>query len=96
MSAGQTPEFKQAVKESHRLKSKPTDAELLEIYSLFRQGTQDPPFDESKAPGMFNLKEKIKREAWQKIHEQGVNFEEAQKRYVEAVNKLKEKYGLKD
>jgi len=88
MSAGQTPEFKQAVKESHRLKSKPTDAELLEvhlplisppppppppkktrllsdilpnfqIYSLFRQGTQDPPFDESKAPGMFNLKVRI-------------------------------------
>ncbi|OCK74978.1 acyl-CoA-binding protein [Lepidopterella palustris CBS 459.81] len=95
MPTEQTPEFEKAVKESHNLKSKPDNSELLELYGLFKQGTQDPPFDESKTPSMFDLKEKIKRSAWQKVHEAGVEPEDAQKRYVEAMNKLKVKYGLK-
>ena len=27
-----------------------------QLYALFKQGTQDPPIDQSKAPGMFELK----------------------------------------
>lgn len=29
---------------------------MLQLYGLFKQGTQDPPFEETKAPGMFELK----------------------------------------
>ena len=28
----------------------------IQLYALFKQGTQDPPIEESKAPGMFELK----------------------------------------
>ena len=28
----------------------------LQLYGLFKQGTQDPPFADTKAPGMFELK----------------------------------------
>ena len=26
------------------------------MYALFKQGTQDPPFDKADKPGMFDLK----------------------------------------
>ncbi|RMY64579.1 hypothetical protein D0863_09708 [Hortaea werneckii] len=93
MPAQQTAEFKKAVEDSRKLKAKPSDNELLELYGLFKQGTQDPPFEETKAPGMFELKEKAKRNAWQKLVDEKVSAEDAQQRYVKLVNDLKEKYG---
>ncbi|KAL8867147.1 MAG: hypothetical protein Q9174_005846, partial [Haloplaca sp. 1 TL-2023] len=50
-----SPAFEKAVKESRNLKAKPDQDELLELYSLFKQGTQDPPFAEATQPGMFDL-----------------------------------------
>lgn len=94
MPAQQSAEFKKAVGDSRKLKAKPTDSELLELYGLFKQGTQDPPFEESKAPGMFELKEKAKRGAWQKLVDAKVTPEDAQERYVKLVNDLKVKYGF--
>lgn len=93
MPAQQSAEFKKAVEDSRKLKAKPTDTELLELYGLFKQGTQDPPFEQTKAPGMFELKEKAKRNAWQKINDEGVKPADAQKRYIALVKKLKEQYG---
>ncbi len=29
---------------------------LFQLYGLFKQGTQDPPIDQSEKPGMFDLK----------------------------------------
>merc|ERR1712093_709598 len=89
----QTAEFKKAVEDSRKLQAKPSDDELLELYGLFKQGTRDPPFEETKAPGMFELKEKAKRNAWQKLVDEKVSAEDAQQRYVKLVNDLKEKYG---
>ncbi|KAL8948386.1 MAG: hypothetical protein Q9222_005427 [Ikaeria aurantiellina] len=51
-----SPAFEKAIKDSRNLKAKPTDDELLDLYSLFKQGTQDPPFAEAAKPGMFDLK----------------------------------------
>ncbi|KAK5127760.1 hypothetical protein LTR85_004876 [Meristemomyces frigidus] len=93
MAAQQTAEFKKAVEDSRKLKAKPSDTELLELYGLFKQGTQDPPFEQTKAPGMFELKEKAKRSAWQKLVDEKVTAQDAQKRYIKLVNGLKEKYG---
>lgn len=42
---------------------------------------------------MFELREKAKRNAWQKTHDEGMTPEEAQKKYVKLVMDLKEKYG---
>ncbi|KAF2484896.1 acyl-CoA-binding protein [Neohortaea acidophila] len=94
MPAQQSAEFKKAVEESRKLKAKPSDDELLQLYGLFKQGSQDPPFEDSPNPGMFDLKGKAKKGAWKKIHDEGVSAEDAQKRYVELVEKLKEKHGF--
>ncbi|KAK0364371.1 acyl-CoA-binding protein (ACBP)/diazepam binding inhibitor (DBI)/endozepine (EP) [Friedmanniomyces endolithicus] len=91
--APQTAEFKKAVADSRKLKAKPTDTELLELYGLFKQGTQDPPFDQTKAPGMFEIKEKAKRGAWEKLVKDGVTPADAQKKYVALVMSLKAKHG---
>ncbi|KAK1069195.1 acyl-CoA-binding protein (ACBP)/diazepam binding inhibitor (DBI)/endozepine (EP) [Friedmanniomyces endolithicus] len=91
--APQSAEFKKAVADSRKLKAKPTDTELLELYGLFKQGTQDPPFEQTKAPGMFEIKEKAKRGAWEKLVKDGVTPADAQKKYVALVMSLKAKHG---
>lgn len=53
----------------------------------------DPPIEKAEAPGTFDLKGKAKKRAWQKIVDEGVTPEQAQIKYVELVEKLKEKYG---
>nr|POE82421.1 acyl-coa-binding protein like 1 [Quercus suber] len=92
--AEKSPAFEQAVKDSRNLKAKPTNDELLELYALFKQGSQDPPFEQSPVPGMFAITDKAKRSAWQKVHEKGTSAEEAQTQYVALVDGLKEKYGF--
>ncbi|KAG9980114.1 hypothetical protein KCU78_g21745, partial [Aureobasidium melanogenum] len=52
----QTTAFKKAVEDSRKLQAKPSDDELLQLYGLFKQGTQDPPIESSDKPGMFDLK----------------------------------------
>ncbi|KEQ67597.1 acyl-CoA-binding protein [Aureobasidium melanogenum CBS 110374] len=89
----QTAEFKKAVEDSRKLQAKPSDDELLQLYGLFKQGTQDPPIESSDKPGMFDLKGKAKRNAWQKLVDEGVTPEEAQKKYVALVESLKKKHG---
>jgi len=32
---------------------------MIQLYGLFKQGTQDPPFEQTKAPGMFELKVRL-------------------------------------
>ncbi|KAF1344036.1 acyl-CoA-binding protein [Delphinella strobiligena] len=93
MAVAQTPAFKKAVEDSRKLKAKPSDNELLELYGLFKQGTQDPTFEKSEAPGMFDLKGKAKRKAWEKLVNEGVTPQDAQKKYVALVESLKTKHG---
>lgn len=90
----QSAEFQKAVDDSRKLKAKPTNDELLELYALFKQGTQDPPIDKSENPGVFDLKGKAKKRAWQKVADEGVTPEQAQSRYVELVERLKTAYGF--
>jgi len=91
-----TPEFEKAVVESRKLKAKPSNDELLELYALFKQGTQSPPFDQAEQPGRFAFEAKYKYNAWKKVVDEGVTPEEAQKQYVQLVEKLKEKYGFEE
>ncbi|KAI4228435.1 MAG: hypothetical protein L6R36_001626 [Xanthoria steineri] len=89
-----TPAFEKAVKDSRNLKAKPDNDELLELYSLFKQGSQDPPFAEAPKPGMFDLTGKAKYNAWKGVEDEGVSAKDAQEKYVKKVNTLKEKYGF--
>ncbi|KAL8962685.1 MAG: hypothetical protein Q9183_005120 [Haloplaca sp. 2 TL-2023] len=89
-----TPAIEKAVKDSRNLKAKPDQDELLELYSLFKQGSQDPPFAEAPQPGMFDLTGKAKYKAWSKVNDEGLTAQQAQEKYVKVVNGLKEKYGF--
>lgn len=93
MAVTQSPEFQKAVEDSRKLKAKPSNDELLDLYALFKQGTQDPPIEQAENPGAFDLKGKAKKRAWQKVVDEGVTPEQAQSRYVELVERLKTTYG---
>jgi len=88
-----SPEFNTAVADSKKLTSKPSNDDLLQMYALFKQATQDPSFEKAAKPGTFDLKGKAKYRAWEKIVNEGVTPEEAQTKYVALIAELKEKYG---
>lgn len=35
------------------------------MYGLYKQALQDPPIEDAETPGMFDLKGKAKKRAWQ-------------------------------
>ncbi|KFY19347.1 hypothetical protein V491_04487 [Pseudogymnoascus sp. VKM F-3775] len=84
-----SPAFEQAVVDSKKLVKKPTNDHLLEMYGLFKQATQDPPIEQSEAPGTFDLKGKAKKRAWQKVVDEGVTPEQAQEQYIALIEQLK-------
>lgn len=55
-------QFRLAADALKRLKSRPSDGELLELYALFKQATVGD--NNEPKPGMFQLKEKAKHESW--------------------------------
>ncbi|KAF7241944.1 Acyl-CoA-binding protein [Varanus komodoensis] len=83
-------EFEKAAEEVKKLKSQPTDDEMLDIYSHYKQATVGDV--NTERPGMFDLKGKAKWDAWNKL--KGMSKEEAMKVYIAKVNELKDKYGM--
>jgi len=94
MPTQQSEAFKQAVIDSKKLTAKPSQDELLNLYALYKQGTQDPPIEDAENPGTFDLKGKAKKRAWQKVVDEGVTPEQAQEKYVALVEELKGKLGF--
>ncbi|KAL2266965.1 hypothetical protein VTJ83DRAFT_4242 [Remersonia thermophila] len=92
MSAPQSDAFKQAVIDSKKLTSKPSNEDLLEIYGLYKVATGED-FSKAPAPGMFDLKGKAKYNAWKKVVEDGITAEQAQEKYVAKIAEMKDKYG---
>lgn len=81
-----TDQFNQAVSESKNLPEKPGNETLLQLYSLFKQGSIgdvniDPPSN------LFDFVARAKYEAWVAL--KGKSNEEAMKEYVALINKLK-------
>ncbi|XP_018587841.1 acyl-CoA-binding protein [Scleropages formosus] len=83
-------EFDKAAEEVKHLKVKPTDAEMLEIYSLYKQTTVGDV--NTARPGMLDFAGKAKWDAWEK--KKGMSKEDAMKAYIAKVEELKEKYGI--
>ena len=67
-----------------------TDDELLQIYSLFKQGTVGD--NNTDKPGMLDFKGKAKWEAWNKL--KGKSKEQAQTEYIELARTLLAKYNV--
>jgi diazepam-binding inhibitor (GABA receptor modulator, acyl-CoA-binding protein) len=79
-------EFEAAKAESKNLSEKPSNETLLQLYSLYKQGSEgDVKIDPPANP--FDFVAKAKYEAWSAL--KGKTTEEAMKEYIELVTKLK-------
>ncbi len=72
-----------------QLSKTPDASELLELYSLFKQGTLGDVSGER--PGMLDFKGRAKYDAW--AGKRGGSSDQAQQSYVALVEKLAAKYG---
>ncbi|KND93234.1 Acyl-CoA-binding protein 1 [Tolypocladium ophioglossoides CBS 100239] len=99
MSAPQSEAFKKAVIDSKKLTSKPSNDDLLALYALYKISIGED-IAKAPAPGMFDIKArsprsagKAKKNAWQKVVDEGVTPKQAQEKYVALVEQMKEAYG---
>ncbi|KAJ6665452.1 hypothetical protein lerEdw1_003293 [Lerista edwardsae] len=83
-------EFDKAAEEVKKLKTQPTDQEMLDIYSHFKQATVGDI--NTERPGMLDFKGKAKWDAWNGL--KGMSKEDAMKHYIAKVEELKGKYGM--
>lgn len=83
--------FQEKADSVNQLVTKPTDDELLQLYGLFKQATVGDV--NTDRPGIFALKDRYKWDAWEK--NKGLSKEEAEAKYIELVDSLIAKYGLK-
>ncbi|XP_028171958.1 acyl-CoA-binding protein homolog isoform X1 [Ostrinia nubilalis] len=84
-------QFDAAAAKVKNLKSLPSDADLLELYALFKQATVGDA-DPANKPGFLDLKGKAKFEAWSK--KSGTSKDDAQKAYIAKVESLVASIGL--
>lgn len=82
-------EFETAQVNVKKLRSKPSNDELLELYSLFKQATQGDVT--GSRPGMLDIKGRAKYDAW--ARRRGVEKDAAMRDYVALVTRLESKYG---
>ncbi|KFA67704.1 hypothetical protein S40285_00916 [Stachybotrys chlorohalonatus IBT 40285] len=84
--------FNKAVADSKKLTSKPGNDDLLELYGLYKVATGED-ISKAPAPGMFDLKGKAKKNAWQKVVDDGTSPQQAQDQYIALVERLKTSCG---
>ena len=77
-------DFTAAGERAKNLKSRPSDGQLLEMYSLYKQATDGDV--QGKRPGMLDLKGRAKFDAW--TGRKGITKDEAMKQYVTLVDRL--------
>ena len=78
-------QFEAAVADSKKLPERPSNDVLLQLYGLYKQGTDGDV--EGKRPGFTDMIGRAKYDAWAAI--KGTSGDDAMKRYVELVNSLK-------
>ncbi|XP_020779723.1 acyl-CoA-binding protein [Boleophthalmus pectinirostris] len=83
-------QFECAATDVKNLKAKPSDDEMLQVYSLYKQATVGDV--NTARPGMLDFMGKAKWDAWEK--QKGKAKEAAMQEYVNLVNELKTKYGF--
>ncbi|KAM6451003.1 acyl-CoA-binding domain-containing protein 7 [Liasis olivaceus] len=83
-------DFETVAENVKKLKSKPTDDELKELYGLYKQATVGDITTE--CPGVLDLKGRAKWEAWNL--KKGMSKEDAMKAYISKANEMIQKYGM--
>ncbi len=76
--------FKEAQKRVKTLTTRPSNDTLLELYGLFKQGTEGDV--SGKRPGMLDLKGRAKYDAW--AARKGMTRDKAMEQYIELVDRL--------
>jgi acyl-CoA-binding protein len=77
-------QFDDAADRAQDLSERPSNDDLLELYSLFKQATEGDVT--GKRPGMTKFKERAKYDAWKK--KAGMDQDEAMRKYVSLVERL--------
>ncbi|CAB4256784.1 similar to Saccharomyces cerevisiae YGR037C ACB1 Acyl-CoA-binding protein, transports newly synthesized acyl-CoA esters from fatty acid synthetase (Fas1p-Fas2p) to acyl-CoA-consuming processes [Maudiozyma barnettii] len=80
--------FEEKAKAVNDLPTKPNTEELLKLYALYKQATVGDC--NTDRPGIFNLKDRSKWDAWNKV--KGTSQDDAEKQYIELVDELFAKY----
>lgn len=83
-------EFQKAAEDVKNLKAKPSDAEMLEIYSYYKQAVVGDI--NTDRPGFMDFAGKAKWDEWNK--RKGMAKGDAETHYIAAVKRLIEIYGL--
>jgi acyl-CoA-binding protein len=78
-------QFEQAAKDIKELAERPDNDTLLKLYALYKQGAEGDV--NGPKPGFFDFVGTAKYEAWAKL--KGTPSDEAQKKYVDLVKKLR-------
>jgi diazepam-binding inhibitor (GABA receptor modulating acyl-CoA-binding protein) len=78
--------FEQAIADSKSLSEKPSNETLLQLYSLYKQGTEGDVSGEAPT-NPFDFVNKAKYEAWAAL--KGKTSDDAMQEYVDLVEKLK-------
>lgn len=79
-------QFKQASENSKKLKARPDDDTLLELYSYYKQATEGDVTGDK--PGPFDFRARAKYEAW--AGRKGMGREVAMKGYVKLIKHLQD------
>jgi diazepam-binding inhibitor (GABA receptor modulator, acyl-CoA-binding protein) len=81
-------QFEEAAAKSKDFTKRPSNEELLQLYALYKQGTEGDVTGER--PGGFDFKAIAKYDAWEEL--KGKSKETAQQEYVKLVDDLRQRY----
>jgi diazepam-binding inhibitor (GABA receptor modulator, acyl-CoA-binding protein) len=76
--------FNEAKARVEKLSKRPSNDQLLELYSFYKQATEGDV--SGSRPGMLDLKGRAKHDAW--AGRKGVSKDDAMKKYAALVDKL--------
>lgn len=77
-------QFTSAQAKVKTLTSRPSNEDLLKLYALFKQATDGD--NATKKPGMFDIKEQFKWNAWNDL--KGTGKDAAMQQYIDLVESL--------
>ncbi|KAK2503910.1 hypothetical protein MC885_017786 [Smutsia gigantea] len=88
---GDWADFDRAAEDVRKLKTKPDDEELKELYGLYKQSVIGDI--DIECPAMLDLRGKAKWEAWN-LQKGWLSKEDAMSAYISKAKELIEKYGI--
>ncbi|CAG11908.1 unnamed protein product, partial [Tetraodon nigroviridis] len=83
-------EFEKIAEDVKKVKTRPTDQELLDLYGLYKQAVVGDI--NTERPGLLDFKGKAKWDAWES--RKGKSQDDAMSDYITLANEIISKYGV--